>query len=73
MRVFVAGGGGAIGRRLVPKLVERGHEVVASTRDANKFEGLRALGARPLAMDGLDAASVGETVARAEPDVVVIR
>ena len=55
MRVFVAGAGGAIGRRLVPQLVERGHEVAASTRRAAKHEELRALGAEPVVMDGLDA------------------
>jgi nucleoside-diphosphate-sugar epimerase len=71
MRVFVAGAGGVIGRRLVPQLVERGHRVVASTRDSGKVDGLRALGAAPAVMDGLDPASVGEAVARAEPDVVV--
>jgi len=71
MRVFVAGAGGAVGRRLVPKLVERGHQVVAATRSAGKLDTLRQLGACPVVMDGLDAASVGETVARAEPDVVV--
>jgi putative NADH-flavin reductase len=32
MRVFVAGGTGALGRRLVPQLVARGHEVTATTR-----------------------------------------
>ena len=71
MRVFVAGAGGAVGRRLVPKLVERGHEVVASTRSAAKLDTLCALGAQPVAMDGLDAGAVGETVARAEAHVVV--
>ena len=71
MRVFVAGAGGVIGRRLVPQLVKRGHGVVASTHDAGKVDGLRALGATPAVMDGLDPASVGEAVARAEPDVVV--
>jgi nucleoside-diphosphate-sugar epimerase len=71
MRVFVAGAGGAIGRRLVPQLVERGHEVVASTRSKEKLEELRALGAEPVVMDGLDALQVGEVVARAEADVVV--
>lgn len=71
MRVFVAGAGGVIGRRLVPQLVERGHHVVATARDAARSEGLRALGATPAVMDGLDPASVGEAVARAEPDVVV--
>jgi nucleoside-diphosphate-sugar epimerase len=71
MRVFVAGAGGAIGRRLVPRLVERGHEVTATTRSREKLDDLRALGAEPLVMDGLDAGSVGEAVARAEPDVIV--
>jgi nucleoside-diphosphate-sugar epimerase len=71
MRVFVAGAGGAIGRRLVPQLVERSHSVVASTRSREKVDGLQALGAEPVVMDGLDAASVGEVVVRAEPDVVV--
>ena len=71
MRIFVAGAGGVIGRRLVPQLVERGHRVVATTRDVARTVGLRALGATPAVMDGLDPASVGEAVARAEPDVVV--
>lgn len=71
MRVFVAGGTGAIGRRLIPQLVAHGHQVTASTRGAAKLDELRALGADPVVMDGLDASSVGEMVARAEPDVVV--
>jgi 2-alkyl-3-oxoalkanoate reductase len=71
MRVFVAGASGVIGSRLVPRLIERGHEVVATTRRPEKGESLRALGATVALMDGLDAASVGEAVARAEPDVIV--
>ncbi len=71
MRVFVAGAGGAIGRRLVPQLAERGHSVVASTRSPEKLERLKALGAEPVVMDGLDALEVGEVVARTEPDAVV--
>ncbi len=71
MRVFVAGAGGAIGRHLVPRLVAHGHEVVATTRGRAKLHELRSLGAEPVEMDGLDAASVGEAVARAEPEVVI--
>ena len=71
MRVFVAGATGAIGRRLVPQLVERGHEVVATTSRPERAEGLRALGATPEVLDGLDGAAVGEAVARARPDAVV--
>jgi nucleoside-diphosphate-sugar epimerase len=71
MRVFVAGASGVIGRRLLPRLVERGHEVVATTRSPEKREPLSARGVSAVLMDGLDAASVGEAVARAEPDVIV--
>jgi nucleoside-diphosphate-sugar epimerase len=71
MRVFVAGASGAIGRRLLPQLVEQGHEVVATTRSPAKRESLSALGATPVVLDGLDAAAVGEAVARAEPEAIV--
>jgi nucleoside-diphosphate-sugar epimerase len=71
MRVFVAGATGVIGRRLVPRLVERGHDVVATTRSQQKSEILRELGATVVVMDGLDASSVAEAVARAQPEVVV--
>jgi len=71
MRIFVAGAAGAIGKRLVPKLVERGHEVTATTRSADKLDQLRTLGAEAVAMDGLDPVAVGEAVARAEPDAIV--
>jgi nucleoside-diphosphate-sugar epimerase len=71
MRVFVAGGTGALGRRLVPQLVERGHEVTATTRSAAKAGELAALGARPVVVDGLDGVAVGRAVAEAQPDAIV--
>jgi 2-alkyl-3-oxoalkanoate reductase len=71
MRVLMAGATGAIGRRLVPQLVERGHEVIATTSRPEKAEGLQALGATPVVLDGLDGVAVGEAVARAQPDAVV--
>ena len=71
MRVFVAGAAGAIGARLVPRLVARGHDVTASTRGSDGLERLRALGAEPVVMDGLDGGSVGEAVARAEPEAII--
>ena len=71
MRVFVAGAAGAIGQRLVPQLVSAGHQVVATTRSETKLDRLRVLGAEPVALDGLDAAAVGQAVARADPDVIV--
>lgn len=71
MRVFVAGGSGVLGRRLVSRLVSRGHRVTATTTDAAKLRLLAELGAGGVVMDGLDAMSVGEAVARAQPDTVV--
>jgi nucleoside-diphosphate-sugar epimerase len=70
MRVFVAGGTGVIGRRLVPQLVARGHQVTATTTSAAKVGVLERLGAEAVVMDGLDAASVGIAVARAQPDAI---
>jgi nucleoside-diphosphate-sugar epimerase len=71
MRVFVAGGSGAIGQRLVPQLVARGHQVTATTSRQAKLGTLEELGAEAVVMDGLDEASVGEAVAAAKPDTVV--
>lgn len=71
MRVFVAGGAGAIGRRLVPQLVVRGHKVTATTTNAARLGLLAELGAAGVVMDGLDAMSVGEAVASARPDAIV--
>lgn len=71
MRVFVAGGTGVIGRILVPQLVARGHQVVATTTDPGKVPLVQGLGAEAAVMDGLDARSVHEAVAAARPDVIV--
>jgi nucleoside-diphosphate-sugar epimerase len=71
MHIYIAGGTGAIGTRLIPQLVERGHRVTATTRDPAKLAGLDRLGAHAVVVDGLDGAAVGEAVASAQPDVVV--
>ena len=71
MRVFVAGGTGVIGRRLVPQLVARGHQVTATTTSPAKLGLLGQLGADGVVMDGLDAVSIGEAVAKARPDAIV--
>jgi nucleoside-diphosphate-sugar epimerase len=71
MRIFVAGATGAVGRRLVPRLLARGHSVVGTTRSRDKARALEALGAEAVVVDGLDAAGIGEAVARAEPDAII--
>jgi 2-alkyl-3-oxoalkanoate reductase len=71
MRVLVVGATGAIGQQLVPQLIAAGHQVTATTRSPAKADGLRASGAQPMVLDGLDGTAVGETVATAEPEVIV--
>jgi uncharacterized protein YbjT (DUF2867 family) len=48
MKVFLAGATGAIGGRLVPRLVEPGHRVTAITRQEKKLAELYELGAEPI-------------------------
>jgi nucleoside-diphosphate-sugar epimerase len=71
MRVFVAGASGAIGSRLVPQLVERGHEVIGSSRSPGNAERVRALGAKPVELDLLDPEAVRRAVLESEPDAIV--
>ena len=71
MRVFIAGGTGAVGKRLVPLLAASGHDVTATTRHEDKADGLRALGGTPVVLDALERAEVVDAVVAARPDVVV--
>ena len=71
MRVYVAGGSGAVGRRLVPQLIAAGHDVVATTSTRRRIEDLEMLGAHPLVVDGLDEEAVIKSVCLAEPDAVI--
>src|SRR2546423_3627081 len=71
MRVFVAGATGAIGRRLIPLLVQAGHSVTGMTRSENKAAGIRSAGADAAVADALNPAAVAAAVRRASPDVIV--
>jgi nucleoside-diphosphate-sugar epimerase len=71
MRVFVAGATGAIGKQLVPRLVEAGHEVHGMTRRESKQAMLYQQGAVPVVADALDPDQVAKAVGRARPDVIV--
>jgi nucleoside-diphosphate-sugar epimerase len=71
MKVFVAGGTGAIGKRLVPLLVEGGYQVVATTRSTDRVDSVRGVGAEPVVVDGLDGDAVTDAVVRGQPEVVI--
>jgi 2-alkyl-3-oxoalkanoate reductase len=71
MRVLVAGASGAIGSRLVPQLINAGHEVIGTHRSSGAAERIRAQGATPVALDLLDAQAVRGAVLDARPDAIV--
>ena len=71
MKVFVAGATGAIGQRLIPMLVQAGHQVTGMTRSPRKAERVRAAGAIPVVADALDAGAVMRAVREAAPEAIV--
>ena len=71
MKIFVAGGTGAIGRPLIAKLLAEGHAVVALTRSPEKAQALVQRGIEPAIADVFDTAAVKAVVSRAQPDVVI--
>ncbi len=71
MKIIIAGATGALGRQLLPRLVERGHEVTGMTRSESKQQLVRDLGGRPVVADALDPESVAQAVAAAEPEAIV--
>lgn len=71
MRIVLAGATGAIGRQLVPLLLQAGHEVTGLARSEARLEAIRAMGADALVADALDPLQVGAAVTAAAPDAVV--
>lgn len=71
MRVLVAGATGVMGRQLVPRLVDAGHEVSAMVRRESDRATVAQLGAGAVIADALDRAAVEAAVREAAPEVVV--
>src|SRR6476469_7141913 len=71
MRVFVAGSTGAVGKFLVPYLLQNGHEVVALVRDARKAKALEVMGAQVALADALNKEELTAAIRRTEPEVII--
>jgi nucleoside-diphosphate-sugar epimerase len=71
MKIFVAGGTGAIGRPLIAQLLANGHEVTVLTRSPEKAQALLNEGLEPAIADVFDADTISAVVKRAQPDVVI--
>lgn len=71
MRIFLAGGTGVLGSRLIPKLTAAGHQVTATTRRADRTDLLTRLGAAPAVVDVYDADRLNDVVGQAAPDLIL--
>ena len=71
MRVFVTGASCAIGSRLVPQLIDAGHDVIGAHNSPDSAKLLRTLGAKPVLVDLLDAGAVRKAVLENEPEAIV--
>jgi nucleoside-diphosphate-sugar epimerase len=71
VRVFTAGASGAVGSRLVPQLIDAGHEVVGTFNSPANAERVRTLGAQPVALDLLNARAVRKAVLESEPEAII--
>jgi nucleoside-diphosphate-sugar epimerase len=60
-----------MGKQLVPRLVQAGHEVVGTTRSESKRSLIEEMGAKAVVIDALNAEQVGDAVAKAEPDAII--
>jgi nucleoside-diphosphate-sugar epimerase len=71
MKILVTGGTGAIGKFLLPLLLDNKHEVVALTRSASKAPLLEDSGVTAVIVDPLDKTRLIAEVRRAEPEVII--
>jgi nucleoside-diphosphate-sugar epimerase len=71
MRIFLAGATGVIGVRLVPLMVDGGHEVAGMTRAADKAAMIERLGAEPVVCDVYDVDALRAAVVDFGPDLVM--
>ncbi|MDI4649002.1 NAD-dependent epimerase/dehydratase family protein [Cohnella hashimotonis] len=71
MKIAVAGATGAIGKSLIPLLVEAGHEVTGFTRRASGAAQLEALGAQAVVLDIFDRDAVFAALREMQPEAVI--
>lgn len=69
--IFLAGATGAIGRRLLPLLVESGYSVYGATRKAEHAQAIRDAGANPILVDVFDADALKQALIQAGPSIVI--
>jgi nucleoside-diphosphate-sugar epimerase len=71
MRIFLVGASGALGSRLVPQLIDAGHDVIGTHHSPASAELLRTLGVQPVRLDLVDTRAVREAVLESKPEAIV--
>lgn len=71
MTIFFAGASGAIGRRLVPLLLDAGHTVYGTTRSEEKAAEMQRSGVRSIVVDVYDADALTKHMEAAKPEIVM--
>ncbi|AWW42889.1 NAD-dependent epimerase/dehydratase family protein [Streptomyces cadmiisoli] len=71
MRILIAGATGAVGRLLVPMLLDQGHDVTGLSRTPAGAERVRRQGATAVEADAFDAEGLRHVLAQAAPDAVI--
>ncbi|MEV0186518.1 NAD-dependent epimerase/dehydratase family protein [Streptomyces sp. NPDC050625] len=71
MRILIAGGTGVLGRRILPELLNRGHEVTVLARTPQRAASLAERGATVVQGDVFDRAALCSAVSHAAPEVVM--
>ncbi len=71
MKIFVAGASGVVGRCLLPKLMQAGHEVIGMTRKKEQKHLLEQLGAKAVLADVFDREQMADLLYEMKPVVVI--
>jgi nucleoside-diphosphate-sugar epimerase len=71
MKIFVAGAAGVIGRLLLPKLLEAGHEVVGMTHKEENRAFIEKCGAQAVIADVFDREAIFSSIHKAQPEMVI--
>ena len=70
MKVFIAGATGALGKRLLPLLLERDYEIFGMTRSSDKAQTLERQGVRAIVADAFDEKALHEHLIAIRPELV---
>ncbi|RNB84870.1 NAD(P)-dependent oxidoreductase [Brevibacillus fluminis] len=71
MKIFVAGASGVVGRFLLPKLIQAGHEVIGMTRREEQGQAIEKLGAKAVITDVFDLEQIVNIISESKPNVVI--